>query len=577
MTRPGKLRLATAFLITFFFPIMIVNVLHADTDEDTILSALALNYCRNSLVKIQSYNDRIVLDEEYNNIINNIDLSKIKDEEIIELLEELLDTLSFYKLKEGDETILRTKYEKKVSNTFYSSFSGMTNIIYVGGGNPYAMAAAAVTKIGGTYANYRKNLVEYREELDDELWKLEKEAIEEINDIQKRFLRNSWLLMQKRQIPDIWRLTDSQLEEYVEILKDQKIDRRLRKLNRKAKYFQAYPPYWYYMAITALEANKKDSATDALIKFENIHRGFFREDNIYTSALMNNILLLDSKKHEKKIISYLNRMVDESTRDWRKNLFAALKYMELGYYKESKALLQINIDNEHQVSLHMRLIGEIYVAENNFKQADDLINKMVADDRVRSQDVLYLVGIMPEVKKLNKMKDQILSINIEIDESIYGKDDVEVFVPIKWIVDDLKTFQVVLNATEKKFMPSSFKGDEDKNGVVYSFKNVLKVDDEFEKKENIVMDLLLIHPSGEMIINGAIVKKCIEKDKNILDQSLSKAKLLSKKIIGSEKEKKYDDKKIICSNVYVKRNITTKENTYKILDDGNIIKTKHKE
>jgi len=166
-------------------------VLHAKTDEDTILSALALNYCRNSLVKIQSYNDRIVLDEEYNNIINNIDLSKIKDEEIIELLEELLDTLTFYKLKEGDEAKLHTKYEKKVSEAFYSSFSGMTNVIYVGGGNPYVIAAAAVAQLGGAYSNYRKNLTEYREELDDEVWKLEKDAIKEINDIQHFFYLHS--------------------------------------------------------------------------------------------------------------------------------------------------------------------------------------------------------------------------------------------------------------------------------------------------------------------------------------------------------------------------------------------------
>jgi len=442
-------------------------VLHAKTDEDTILSALALNYCRNSLVKIQSYNDRIVLDEEYNNIINNIDLSKIKDEEIIELLEELLDTLTFYKLKEGDEAKLHTKYEKKVSEAFYSSFSGMTNVIYVGGGNPYVIAAAAVAQLGGAYSNYRKNLTEYREELDDEVWKLEKDAIKEINDIQKRFLRNSWMLMQKRDIPDIWRLTDSQLDEYVEILKDENISRRLRKLERNSKYFQAYPPYWYYLAIFSLEVNNIDLAVEALEQFEEIHKGFFREDNVYTSALMNRIILMDAKKNKRKVKKYLNLMVNESTRDWRKNLFAALKYAEIGRYKESKELLQINIDNEHQVSLHMRLMGEIYVAEKKYRKTNEIINQMIAEDRFRSQDVLYLIGMMPEIKKLNKMKDQILPLNIEIDKDIYGKDDLNVFVPIRWIFYDIESFKAVIKTVQKEFLPSSFKANEDKKSVEY--------------------------------------------------------------------------------------------------------------
>ena len=166
-----------------------------------------------------------MLDEEYNNIINNIDLSKINDEEIIELLEDLMDTLSYFKLQEGDKARLLKKYEKKVSNAFYSSFSGVTNVVFAGGANPYAIAAAALTQVGGAYASYRKNLEEYREELDDKMWQLEKGAIEQINDIQKSFLRNSWVIMKKREIPDSWRLTDSQLNEYVEILKAMKMPR----------------------------------------------------------------------------------------------------------------------------------------------------------------------------------------------------------------------------------------------------------------------------------------------------------------------------------------------------------------
>jgi hypothetical protein len=55
-------------------------------ESEAFSSILALNYCHFSLAKIISYNDRIVLDEEYNNIINNINLSKIHDEEILSII-----------------------------------------------------------------------------------------------------------------------------------------------------------------------------------------------------------------------------------------------------------------------------------------------------------------------------------------------------------------------------------------------------------------------------------------------------------------------------------------------------------
>ncbi len=51
---------------------------------------------------------------------------KIKDEEIIELLEELMDTLTFYKLKEGDEARLHAKYEK--NNNIISNNMGISNL-----------------------------------------------------------------------------------------------------------------------------------------------------------------------------------------------------------------------------------------------------------------------------------------------------------------------------------------------------------------------------------------------------------------------------------------------------------------
>ena len=84
---------------------------------------LALNYCHLSLVKILAYEDRIILHEEYDNIINNINLAMIDDEEIITVLKHLMDTLTEFKLAETEKELFVNAYNKKVSTAFYEALA----------------------------------------------------------------------------------------------------------------------------------------------------------------------------------------------------------------------------------------------------------------------------------------------------------------------------------------------------------------------------------------------------------------------------------------------------------------------
>lgn len=560
-------------LLMLFFSFTISPAFSStNIDNDARLAVLALNYCRNSLVKIQSYNDRVVLDEEYNNIINNIDLSKIKDEEIIDLLEELMDTLSLFKLQESAKKRLIKKHNKKVSNAFYSSFSGSSNILYLGGGNPFAMGALALVQVGGAFVSYRRNITEFREALGDEMWKLEESAIEQINDAQKMFLRSSWNLMQKRDFPDIWRLTDEQLNEFVDILKDEKSDRRLRKLKRISKYFSLYPPYWYFLGTAYLETKNKKEALETFEQFEEVHRGFFRNDNLYTSALMNKISLLNAKNNKDEMENLLGRMTDQIMHDWRKILFAALKYTELGNYTKAKNLLQINIDNENNISLNMRVLGEIYILEKDSKKINELMDKMVEEDKVRNQDILYLVGKLPEIKKLNIIKDQILNIDVKLKEATLSSDKLEVFVPIKWILDDFVSLKISLNINGNDYIPSSVMTDEIRDGAVYMFDDFDFLNESLAQTNSLETEIIIKHLSSPIVLKGKIINKCREIEKGSIDKGIDKAKNLIGKYWKSKKPKKTSVTKTVCEPVFIKEKVMTKISEYIITNSGSIKK-----
>jgi len=560
-------------IITAFLHLVILPALAEETAKDNALqTALALNYCHASLCKIISYNDRIVLEEEYSNIINNINLTKIQDEEVINLLKGLMDTISFFKLAEGDKERFFKEYERQVANALYSSFSGVTNIIYTGGANPYTMAATLLVQIGGAYGNYRNNMETYRKNLDEKLWKLEKDTIIQLNDNRKDFLTSYWRLMKEYSMPDKWRLTEKQMENYVNVLKDKDLDRKVRQLERIEQDFEAYPPFWYYFGQAAQEIKKYDLASQAYQEFERIRKGFFREDHFYSSVLMNKIALLDTQKDRDLILQYLEKMTNESPSDWRKNLFAAIKYSELQKYDEATELLSINIDNQKNVSLNTRILGDLYLMKNDRKGAQSLLDRMINEDNIKNQDILYLVGKMPELKKLNKMRDQIINIDVDIDESIFGNDDLIFSVPDKWVLDDVATFKVTMNFEGKKLHPTQFDTNKANRLVNFRFEKAIDAGDFITNKRSADISFDLSHPSNPIKLVGELEVTTGEKEKGYVDKGIDTVKGLSTKIWKSEKAEKPEDKKTGGIIVFKKREIITNGNRYRISEDNNIVK-----
>ncbi len=87
--------------------LLIIGCLSASTEtsvdnEKARNAAMTLNYLHGSLNKIVLYNDKIVLEEEYNNIINNLNLTVIEDPELVHVITYLMDTLTQFRLSEMD-------------------------------------------------------------------------------------------------------------------------------------------------------------------------------------------------------------------------------------------------------------------------------------------------------------------------------------------------------------------------------------------------------------------------------------------------------------------------------------------
>ena len=110
--------------------------------------------CTVSISQIIDYNDIYILEQEYDAILNNLNLEKMpKDEALLRILKQLLDVITFFKLQEGDRKMMEKEYAHRLKNAIWSA---VPNFGVVAGGSPVSIAISLASQVGIGYMNYRK-------------------------------------------------------------------------------------------------------------------------------------------------------------------------------------------------------------------------------------------------------------------------------------------------------------------------------------------------------------------------------------------------------------------------------------
>ena len=76
------------------------------TEEEKLRAAYVLNMCTVSVAQIVDYNDEYILEQEYESILNNLNLEQMpKDEALLNIMKELLDTITFFRIYEKKKKV----------------------------------------------------------------------------------------------------------------------------------------------------------------------------------------------------------------------------------------------------------------------------------------------------------------------------------------------------------------------------------------------------------------------------------------------------------------------------------------
>ena len=218
--------------------------------KEQIKAAYALNLCTVSVSQIIEYEDLQIMEQEYEAILNNLNLEQIpKDEALLKILKQILDTITYFRIEDGDKQFLDKEYQQKMKNSIWSAVPNIGMI--VASGDPVAMAVSLASQVGIGYMNYRKTKAEARLQLEKDRWQLERTAIEQFNGLRRELFDTAWRLSAAHNFPDRLRLTERQIKQYNAILMDTDLLRKHQRLTVIQDAFLAYPPFWYHYGNTA--------------------------------------------------------------------------------------------------------------------------------------------------------------------------------------------------------------------------------------------------------------------------------------------------------------------------------------
>jgi len=340
-------------------------------------AAYALNLCTVSVSQIIAYNDPEILEQEYETILNNLNLEYMpKDDALLEILKRLLETITFFRIQESEKQYIEKEYQQKMKNAIWTAVPNLA--LLVAGGNPVSMGISLASQIGIGYMNYRKNRSQYSLEKEGQLFKLQRSALEQFEGLQQQLFETSWRLADKYQFPDAFRLTERQIRQYNAILMDKNEVRRFERLYSVREQFAAYPPFWYYLGSTAnsIARNPDLEITEDMRrqflsqagKYFAYYEGanqyqLLREDEISAACFLEYADLLDAEKDREKILSLTDKARSCAGNAWDVHQLCAISYLKADEKKQAARELRILVNEDYNAVINAQLLSGIYVEQ----------------------------------------------------------------------------------------------------------------------------------------------------------------------------------------------------------------------
>lgn len=403
------------------------------SEEEKMAAAYALNMCNVSVSQIVDYNDLYILEQEYDAILNNLNLKKIpKEEALLRILTELLNTITFFRIQEIKKTQIQKKYQQNMKNAIWSAVPSLSVFV---SGNPVVMALSIATTVGTGYMNYRKEKANALQSKEDAEVELQITAIEQFNALRRELFTTAWRLAAEYNFDDHLRLTERQIKQYNEILMDPDEYRKYARLEAIQENFEAYPAFWYFFGHTAnyIAANANESSTkNEYMKRARSHFDKYKELNKYTILREDNmtasfaleyidLLYLEGDPDKDLINEFIGMALKNAGNNFDIIQLCTLNYLRIGDYQSAAKWLKILVNEDYNKVINAQILSGIYVGQRNIPDYE-LLTKRVSSQYLYPMPASDEIGSAKLIENFEKKQKEVLKAKLrEVFKRISNK------------------------------------------------------------------------------------------------------------------------------------------------------------
>ena len=333
------------------------------TEYDPLLTMSALNMAIVSLHRITSTRDRLILDREYKNIINNIRMGEINaDPELTSLYQEIVRVIHRGRLRDDERRRIEENFSRQKQKSIKEIISG--NVFPSLSTSPLEwLVKLAVSCVSEYFSSKVRSEINYA----GETLRLNSEELDEYDELQRKLLDSSWKLLRQYKLPDSYRLTQNALDKFYSAVQESDPSKRLRMLRYIEGDFAMYSPYWFYRMKSAQESHDNEEGMKSFGRFNEVWRAVLRKDPYKVEALKYQIYMILqtglNSENVRKIHECLTEIRENAElEDWPNNIYMGMMYFALGRRMAADCLM-CNIDFGYETEISRNIL--VCISEKN--------------------------------------------------------------------------------------------------------------------------------------------------------------------------------------------------------------------
>ncbi len=312
---------------------------------DPLMTMAALNMAVVSLHRITSSGDRLILDREYTNIINNIRMGEINaDPALTGLYQEIVRVIHGGRLRDdlrGELSVKHSSRQKKsIGEIIYGNALKSFKL------NPLQWLGKLAASSVSEYFESLREEGRQEQSIHYDNMKLKHDELDEYSELQRKLLGSSWSLLRQYNIPDNYRLTQDGLGKFSAAMNEPNPSKRQRMLKYLEGEFSVYAPYWFHRAVSSRESVNNDEAGKCFARFSDVWRPVLRKDPYMAESMKHKIEGLmrggNNAEEIKKCLEVMRR--NSQLDDWANNIYMAMIYFTLGEKEKAEERVMCNID-----------------------------------------------------------------------------------------------------------------------------------------------------------------------------------------------------------------------------------------